>query len=405
MLTQVAVGSRGNIFVIIRFGGFLRYLLNFVILEVALPREGRRLHSHLRYFLELAPVGPLWAERYGESNMQVREHESLKKYTTFRVSGDARYFFDVSSPEELQKAFQFIKTNNLPFFILGEGSNTLFKDGFFGAVVKISILGVKFIEGKDIVCAEVGAGEGWDLFVEQVVLKNLWGVENLSFIPGSVGAAPIQNIGAYGAEAKGVIQSVEIFDTKTLTVRTLLSHECEFVYRGSIFKTEEGRDWVVTKVIFTLKKEGQPNLSYKDTAEYFKSGKNQPTLQNVRKAIIEIRSRKLPNVKDIGTAGSFFKNPVVSKQKYEELQSRYPEVPGVLVDDSHIKIPAGWLFDHIGHFKGLREGNVGVWEKQALVLVNFGEASGEEIISLAKKMQKKIKDETGIELEPEVVIV
>ena len=338
--------------------------------------------------------------------MQIRENISLKNYTTFKIAGKARYFFEVKSLDELREAVQFAKSQAMSFFILGGGSNTLFVlPSFKGVVIKINIKGKEFGNAGGSVLARVGAGENWDDFVEESVRRNLFGVENLSAIPGSVGGAPIQNIGAYGAEVGDVIQSVEVFDTEKEHPRVFSSEECQFAYRDSFFKTKEGGRFVVTAVNFLLRKESTPNLSYKDVADYFRNEDLKQTLKNVRLAIVDIRRRKFPDLKKIGTAGSFFKNPIIDKHKYLALQNRFKNVPGIAVSADFTKVSAAWLLDNVGNFKGMRHGDAGVWKLQPLVLVNFGGARGEEILFLSKKIQEKIKDETGIELELEVVVI
>ena len=338
--------------------------------------------------------------------MKTEENVLLKNHTTFKIGGNARYFFEAESIGDITEAVRFAKEQSLPFFILGAGSNTLFVSPFFdGVIIKV---GIKKKEFKDIggsVFVSVGAGESWDEFVESSVRRNLFGVENLSAIPGSVGASPTQNIGAYGVEVKNVIHSVEVFDIKNEVIKVFSNKDCHFSYRDSFFKIGEGRNFLITGVNFLLEKNGNLNFSYKDVADYFRDNNMEPTLKNMRKAIVEIRKRKFPDMKVVGTAGSFFKNPLISLEQYSDLALRFKGMPGIPFGSSLIKIPAGWLVEHVGGFKGFRLGDSGVWKNQALVLVNLGNATGEEILSLSKKIQKKIKSESGIILEPEVVIV
>lgn len=338
--------------------------------------------------------------------MTMREHVPFKEIITFRTKGTVRYFFDVHTVGELSEALHFAQKNNLPFFILGGGSNTLFVTNLYpGVVIKISFRGIAYDEKRDSIIINVMAGENWDDLVALTVQKNLWGLENLSFIPGSVGAAPIQNIGAYGVEVGDVIQSVDVFDIQTHAIRTLLNEECAFTYRSSLFKTEEGKHLIVVGVSFVLKKLGGPNLTYKDLAEYFKESKDFLTPLLLRSAVIAIRSAKLPDVKKIGTAGSFFKNPFISRADYEALKQRFPDVRALLSHEDQVKISAGWLLEHVGGFRGARRGDVGVWETQALVLVNFNEAEGRDVLAFAHDMWNKIKSEVGIDLEKEVVVI
>lgn len=338
--------------------------------------------------------------------MIFRELESLSSLNTLKLGGVARYFFEVSGLEDLKKAVSFSKEKNLKLFILGGGSNTFFAtDIFDGVIIRINIKGVDFFNGEYNIYAEIKAGEEWDEFVKQCVDKNLWGVENLSLIPGSVGGAPIQNIGAYGAELKDVLESVEVFDTETFKIKSLSNKECRFGYRTSIFKEKEGARLIVIGIKIKLNPIGKPNLSYKDLDNYFKGVKNTPSLGEVREAVIKIRTEKLPNLSQIGTAGSFFKNPIIPIENYNKLLRKFPDLPGVFLDNERVKVPAGFLLDKIGNFKGFKVGGAKVWDKQALVLVNKGSATKEDMVSLYKIMQKKVFEETNIFLENEVVIV
>jgi UDP-N-acetylmuramate dehydrogenase len=336
--------------------------------------------------------------------MNIQEHVALAPATTFKVAAESLYFCEAKSLENLKEALLFAKSKDIPFFVLGGGSNTLFSKDYAGLVIRIAIKSTIFKEGADVE-AQVGAGENWDEFVRTCVEKGYWGVENLSLIPGSVGGAVVQNIGAYGVEFNQVVESVEVFDTELCELKTLSNAECKFSYRTSIFKTDAGKKYIVTGATFRLKKNSEPNLSYKDVADYFNEKNIKPTLPLMREAVIEIRQRKLPDVKEVGTAGSFFKNPIVEKLKYTQLQSRFPGIKGTLISDGLVKISAAWMLDNIGGYKGVRRGEIGVWPKHALVLVNYGSARGEEVLALANEMTEKIKSETEIELEKEVVIV
>lgn len=336
----------------------------------------------------------------------MRKQVPLASLTTFRIGGRAHYFFDVSSIAELREAILFARKRALPFLILGGGSNILIRDeGFSGVVIRMSIQGVSFEEQSEYVRVIAQAGEVWDSLVEKAVEKNMWGIENLSFIPGSVGAAPIQNIGAYGSEIKDAIESVEVFDTNTLASKILSKDECNFSYRSSIFKTEAGKSLIVTAVTLRLSKNGKPNLSYADVAEYFSKFPQAPTLQEVRQAIIAIRKRKLPDIKYVGTAGSFFKNPSISKEKFEELKFRFPSIKGNVEAGDKVKISAAWLLDSVAHAKEVSAGGAGIWGNHALVFVNKGNATASDILALESALRKKILEETGISLEREVVLV
>ncbi len=330
----------------------------------------------------------------------------MKELTTFKTGGNARYFCVVTNEDELIEAIGFSKKNKIPFFILGGGSNILVSDkGFDGIVIKIEIKGIKYEENGNSVKAIVGAGENWDQFVADNVDKGYYGVENLSLIPGTVGASPVQNIGAYGSEVKDTIESVYVLDVKKDEYKNFSNSECDFSYRDSIFKKEKGR-YVVISVTFNLSKDGKLNLTYKDVQEYLSRRQNSnPSLRQVRNAIIDIRTNKLPNLQEYGTAGSFFKNVIVSQSKARELISKYPEIVLHQVNDKKVKISLAWILDNICGFKGKRKGNVGVYKNQALVLVNYGNATSDEVIELAQEMVDTVYEKTGIEIFPEVEYV
>lgn len=338
--------------------------------------------------------------------MKIIENQSLRELTTFKIGGLARYFCIAKNEDELIEAIGFSKKNKIPFFILGGGSNILVSDkGFDGIVIKIEIKGIKYEESDGIVRAIVGAGENWDEFVADTVDKGYYGVENLSLIPGTVGASPVQNIGAYGSEVKDTIESVYVLDVKKDEYKTFSNSECDFSYRDSIFKKEKGR-YVVISVIFNLSKEGKLNLTYKDVQEYFSRRQNSnPSLRQVRNAIIDIRTNKLPNLQEYGTAGSFFKNVIVSQAKAKEILSKYPEIIIHSINEKKVKIPLAWILDNICGFRGKRKGNVGVYKNQALVLVNYGNATADEITELAQEMVDAVYEKTGIEIFPEVEYV
>ncbi|MBX4197929.1 UDP-N-acetylmuramate dehydrogenase [Candidatus Parcubacteria bacterium] len=341
--------------------------------------------------------------------MQPQEHILLKDFTTFRIGGPARYFVAVKNTEELREAIQFAHSKQLPIFVLGGGSNVLISDkGFPGLVIKIEIKGIEYKEreGEDVEVI-VGAGENWDDAVGHIVSRGLSGLENLSLIPGSVGAAPVQNIGAYGAEVKDTISWVEVFNTETYTLEQCSKEQCQFDYRDSIFKKPEGKKYVITRVGFKLSKKPNVNITYKDISNYISEHKVEDlSIQKIRDIVIEIRTKKLPNLKEYGTAGSFFKNPVVLKEQYDELVKKYSGLPG-FTGASHgdVKIPAAWILDTLCNFKGYRDGDAGVYKNQALVLVNFGSATAEDISSLSEKMIACVKEKTSITLEKEVQII
>jgi UDP-N-acetylmuramate dehydrogenase len=274
--------------------------------------------------------------------------------------------------------------------------------GFPGVVIKNELKGVTFKEEMDTVFVTAGAGEPWDAFVETVVGRGLFGLENLSGIPGTVGAAPVQNIGAYGAEAKDTIVSVEAVDMRSGKIKFFSPAECDFGYRNSFFKTPDGRNFIVSKVTFGLKKEGKVNIGYKDLKNYFSKTTATPSLSEVRDAVLLIRKGKFPDLATTGTAGSFFKNPIVSKTKYEELKHEFPGVPGFEMADGTMKVPLAWILDNILHIKGKMDGHVGLYKAQPLVVVNDGAGTSRDVIKLVEEVAAKVKEATGIELAWEV---
>ncbi len=336
--------------------------------------------------------------------IEIKENMPLAPLTTMRAGGSARFFTSVKTGAEIGEAAWWAREKNLPIFILGGGSNTLVPDaGFPGLVVKIDICGTKYESTHHGVCVYAGAGEVWDDLVRDSVLRNLWGLENLSLIPGTVGGAAVQNIGAYGVEAKQSIHEVEVFDIEKKELRKISGHKCKLGYRDSIFKNN--KNLVVISVAFNLVHNATPHTEYEDVKKYF-SDKNTEHLtpQKVRDAIIAIRTAKMPGL-EIGTAGSFFKNPVVSAEKFEELKGLFPEIKAHLQGDGTAKVSAAWLLDKVGGFRGYRRGDAGVFEKQSLIVVNHGNATSTEIISLANEMKQEIKNKTGISLEEEVVMM
>ncbi len=341
--------------------------------------------------------------------MKIQEHIPLAQYTTFKIGGNARYFCVIQDTGELRKARAFAEKNGVPIFILGGGSNILISDdGFPGLVIKNEIKGIfyeKQPDGKTLMT--VGAGENWDVLVEDAVSRGLGGLENLSGIPGTVGASPVQNIGAYGTEVKDFIFAVTAID-QNIGEEKIFSHaECELSYRHSFFKTPAGKKWVITQVQFLLDSSRPISIEYKDLTAYF-VGKDTTTLSrnDVREAVLAIRHAKLPELKTLGTAGSFFKNVTISKEQYENLKKKWPDLPSFSLpirdNISNVKVPLAWILDNICGFKGCRAGEVGVYKNQALVLVNYGNGTASDITELAQTMQKKVYEMTGITIEPEV---
>lgn len=335
--------------------------------------------------------------------MKISTNVPLAQYTTFRIGGPARYFCSVKNEEELVEAVRFAKENKEKIFILGEGSNVLISDvGFFGLVIKMELKGLDIEEEKDnYVRVNVAAGELWDSFVEKMVEKGLYGVENLSAIPGTVGAAPVQNIGAYGMDVSESVESVRVFDMKEMKFRDISNAQCKFSYRHSVFKLEK-ENYVITNVRFKLKKNGKVNISYSDLQKYFENRKDLPSLEDVRKAVIEIRWKKLPDWKLWGNAGSFFKNPVISEPHYNELKKKYPAMPGYKEPNGLVKVSLGWILDKVCNMKGFDMGNVSTHVSQALVIVAKPGAKSEEVVKLAYQLINTVKEKTGIEVEGEV---
>lgn len=336
--------------------------------------------------------------------MKIKNNISLKEYNTFGINTYAKRFVSITSVYELQ---QLLKTEKDLFLISGGSNMLLTKNNIEKLVVHIDIKGVSIDrENHNDVYLTVNAGENWHEFVLWCVSQNYGGLENLSLIPGNVGTCPIQNIGAYGVEVKDTIVKVEAVEIKTGKLVSFSADECQFGYRNSIFKNEAKGKYVLTSVSFQLTKNNHKlNTSYGAIeTELTSKGILKPTIKDVSDAVIAIRQSKLPDPKKIGNSGSFFKNPVISKKLFEKLQNQHPNIPSYAVSDTEIKVPAGWLIEQSG-FKGKRYGNFGVHEKQALVLVNYGGASGKDIFELAKTIQKTIKENFSIDLEIEVNII
>ena len=335
--------------------------------------------------------------------MNIQQNIALKEYNTFGIAVKAKRFISVSSVYELQ---QLLKTEK-EVFLLSGGSNMLLTKDIDMLVVHLNITGVSIdTEDDKHVYLTVNAGEDWHEFVLWCIANDYGGIENLSLIPGNVGTCPIQNIGAYGVEVKDTITKVEGLEVATGKLVSFSNEDCKFGYRNSIFKNTHKGKIVLTSVGFKLtKKDHQLNTSYGAIETELASRKViKPTLKNISDAVISIRKSKLPDPKEIGNSGSFFKNPVISKNQFLEIQKVHANMPNYIVSENEIKIPAGWLVEQSG-FKGKRFGDAGVHEKQALVLINFGNASGQDILELAKKIQTTVFSKFQISLEIEVNIV
>jgi len=330
------------------------------------------------------------------------ENYSLKPHNTFDIEAKAKFFFEFTEIEDLRVFLQSNKTwKEEKLLIIGDGSNILFLDDFDGLVIHPNIPGLYQIkEDRQHIWIQAGAGVAWDEFVKYCVDAQLGGVENLSLIPGTVGAAPVQNIGAYGQEVKTVIETVKAFDLKTGEEVEFSNEECQFSYRNSIFKSELKNKVIITSVIFKMNKFPEFRLDYSRLEEKVNE-RGEVNLENIKQAVIEIRSSKLPDVKELGSAGSFFKNPEVEIEFAEKLEARFGEIPVYLAGSGKVKLAAGWLVEKAG-WKGYRKGDVGVHDKQALVIVNYGNATGREIFALSERIKKSVLEKFGIDLEWEV---
>ena len=337
--------------------------------------------------------------------MNIKENISLKGYNTFGIDVTARFFSEIFSEEELSELLLSDKIKPLDKLMLGGGSNVLLTHNYDGIVIKISILGISIInDERDFVLVEAGAGVAWHDLVLFCVENNWGGIENLSLIPGTVGAAPMQNIGAYGQEVKDVFHSLDGVFIDTADRKTFYHDECKFGYRESIFKHELKEKFIITKVRLQLAKQPVINISYGSVKRELEKLKiTAPTIKDVSNVVCGIRISKLPDPVIIGNAGSFFKNPLVSKEKFESLKKDYPEIVFYPAADEQIKLAAGWLIEKCG-WKGKRLGNAGSHEKQSLVLVNYGGASGADILKIAGEIKKSVLEKFGVDIQEEVNI-
>ena len=335
--------------------------------------------------------------------MIVQKDVQLKPYNTFGIEATAKYFVEVSSIEQLKEILQNPDYQSIKRLILGGGSNMLLTKDFDGLVIKISIKGMEVVkETEENIWIKAGAGVVWHDLVMHCVDQNYAGIENLSLIPGTVGAAPMQNIGAYGIEIKEVFEELEALEIETGEIRTFDKATCNFGYRESIFKHEAKGKYIILNVTFKLSKNPTFHLEYgaiRDTLA--EMGVLELGIRAISDAVIHIRQSKLPNPAEIGNAGSFFKNPEIPNTQFEALKAQFPTIPSYPVNETTTKVPAGWLIEQAG-WKGQRFGNVGVHAKQALVLVNYGGGKGEEIKDLSQKIQASVKEKFGIQLSAEV---
>ena len=337
--------------------------------------------------------------------MNIISNFPLKKYNTFGIEAFAKKFVAVHSVDDLKKVLEENKSEKK--FILGGGSNMLLTKDIDALVIHIDLKGKKIIkEDENFVWVESQAGENWHELVLFTINQNFGGLENMSLIPGNVGTTPVQNIGAYGTEIKDTFVSCEAINIDTQEVKTFSKEECNFGYRESIFKHEVKDQFIITSVVFKLTKQNHKiNISYGDiTAELEKQNIKIPTLKEVSNAVIAIRQSKLPDPKELGNSGSFFKNPIISRNLFNEVKSKFPEIKHYDVSESEVKVPAGWLIEQAG-FKGKRFGDAGIHKNQALVLVNYSNATGQEILNVSKEIQKTIFEKYGIHIEAEVNII
>lgn len=346
--------------------------------------------------------------------MKVLENVCLAPLTTLKVGGPARYFSEPKSAAEVAEAVNFARSRDLPLFVLGGGSNLVVSDsGWLGLVLKLAVRGIEERTENGKTLFEVGAGEEWDKFVARAIAGNCAGVECLSGIPGSVGGTPVQNVGAYGQEVSETIESVLVFDLKDGQVRELCSEACGFQYRTSIFNTSERGRFIILRVTYALMPGGRPRIEYADLKRHFAGFQQTPSLTSTREAVRRIRAAKAmlitPGDEDCRSAGSFFKNPVLAADQYDELTRRATakglQVPSYPALDAQKKVSAAWLVEHSGFSKGYSSGRVGISRKHALAIVNRGDATAADILGLKDHIQQRVEELWGIQLEPEPVFV
>ncbi len=331
--------------------------------------------------------------------LTVREKVRLSDWVSLKTGGEARYFIEVTSIDSLQKAIDFSYEKQMPFYVLGGGTNLLVSDdGYAGVIIKINILGKSYTErGESQVTLEAGAGESFDALIEETTHKSLWGLENLSHIPGSVGATPVQNVGAYGVEVADIISHVTVYDVTAKKIIILNNNECNFSYRHSLFK--ENKNLIIVSVTFILSLLPKAKLSYADIATL---PIDEQTPQGIRNAIITIRSAKFPDWNVVGTAGSFFKNPLITREHANTLLVKYPDIPTYTSPHDMVKVSLGYILDKLCGLKGFAIGPVRLYEKQALVLVTSQTATTDDIKNFKKIVSEKVFEKTFIHIEQEV---
>ena len=338
--------------------------------------------------------------------LTIQSNVSLKPYNTFGIDATARYLVEVENEEDIQTLLQLPNAHTSPMLVLGGGSNLLLTQDFNGLAVKINLKGIQVVkEDQEHVWVRAGAGESWHGFVMHCVEKGWAGLENLSLIPGTVGAAPMQNIGAYGVEIKDTFDRLEAVQLSTGEKHIFTNADCRFGYRDSVFKNEVKGKYIISSVQFKLSKQPTFQVSYGDIQTTLaQMGVKELSIRAVSEAVIKIRRSKLPDPAEIGNAGSFFKNPEIPASQYEALKIQYPTIPGYVINNTTVKVPAGWLIEQNG-WKGKRFGSIGVHTRQALVLVNYGGGKGADIQQLAYKIQNSVEEQFGIRLHTEVNFV
>lgn len=337
--------------------------------------------------------------------MRILENVNLKSFNTFHVSAYARYFLDATDIEHLREGLAFCQEQAIPFMLIGQGSNLLFREDYPGLVIELNIKGVDFVaETPTHRHVKAMCGENWHEFVQFCLAQGCYGLENLSLIPGTVGAAPVQNIGAYGVEISDYLHELEAMEVVSGDLRRFSREECEFGYRDSVFKRRLQGQYIICSATFALPREPRVNIRYPALAKALAGvPPARLTPELVGRTVCEIRRSKMPDPSVLGNAGSFFWNPVLEKAAFEALQRRFPDIVGY-PEHGKVKVPAAWLIEKAG-WKGYREGDVGVHREHALVLVNHGEATGAQLFELSRKIQDSVKRLFGIELSPEVRII
>lgn len=338
--------------------------------------------------------------------MSEKFNYSLLKHNTFGIDARCRHFVEFDSTEELQQVALSLSDADLPLLIIGKGSNLLLTHDFDGTVLHSTIMGKEVVDAEgDSVFLRCGSGETWDDVVAHCVENGWYGAENLSLIPGDVGASAVQNIGAYGTEVKDLVYKVEAVELSTGHTVTFYNADCAYAYRDSVFKHELKNKYVITYVTYKLSVVFKPHLDYGNIRASLQSlGIDHPTARQLRDVIIDIRRSKLPDPEIMGNAGSFFVNPIVSRHKYQQLAMAYPDMPHYDVSDDEVKIPTGWMIEQCG-WKGRSLGQAGVHSRQALVLVNLGGASGNDIVNLYKRIANDVQNKFGIDIHPEVNVI